>query len=117
MPRGVTAVRALRKAGVTVCAGADNLQDPFNPLGRGDPLETAGLMIATAHLLPEQALDAVGASAMRAMGVETPALEPGGLADLVALGATTVREAIAFGPTGRWVWHRGRIVQRPTTCR
>ncbi len=50
MPRAVTAVRALRAAGVNVAAGADNLQDPFNPVGRGDPLETAGLMIMTAHV-------------------------------------------------------------------
>ena len=34
MPRGLTAVRALLEAGVVVAAGADNLQDPFNPLGR-----------------------------------------------------------------------------------
>ena len=56
MPRGVTAVKALRAAGVNVAAGADNLQDPFNPVGRGDPLETAGLMIMTAHVLPADAL-------------------------------------------------------------
>ncbi|MFM8451958.1 MAG: amidohydrolase family protein, partial [Acidimicrobiaceae bacterium] len=38
-PRGLTAVSSLRKAGVKVAFGADNLQDPFNPIGRGDPLE------------------------------------------------------------------------------
>ena len=52
MPRGLTAVRALREAGVVVAAGADNLQDPFNPLGRACPFETAGLMVWTAHLSP-----------------------------------------------------------------
>ena len=41
MPRGLTAVRALLDAGVTVAAGADNLQDPFNPMGRACPFETA----------------------------------------------------------------------------
>ena len=56
MPRALTAVKALRAAGVNVAAGADNLQDPFNPVGRGDPLETAGLMIMAAHLLPDDAL-------------------------------------------------------------
>ncbi|MDP9463536.1 MAG: amidohydrolase family protein, partial [Actinomycetota bacterium] len=58
-PRAVTAVTALRGAGVNVAAGADNLQDPFNPVGRGDPLETAGLMIMTAHVLPADALNMV----------------------------------------------------------
>jgi len=47
MPRGLTAVAALRDAGVNVAAGADNLQDPFNPMGRGCPFETASLMVLT----------------------------------------------------------------------
>ena len=54
MPRGLTAVRALRDAGVVVAAGADNLQDPFNPLGRACPFETAALMVLTAHLTPAE---------------------------------------------------------------
>ena len=117
MPRGVTAVAALRRAGVTLCAGADNLQDPFNPLGRGDPLETAGLMIATAHLLPHEALDTIGAAAHRTLGGEIPDVTPGSLANLVAVPASTVREAIAFGPAGRRVWHRGRPVPGSPTAR
>jgi len=116
MPRGVTAVRALMAAGVTVCAGADNLQDPFNPLGRGDPLETAGLMIATAHLLPDQALDSVTSQVYAALGRDMPELEVGRLASLVALPCATVREAIAFGPAHRRVWHRGRRVAKDATC-
>ena len=55
MPAALTAVRALRGAGVNVAAGADNLQDPFNPVGRGDPLETAALMVMAGHLLPADA--------------------------------------------------------------
>jgi cytosine deaminase len=96
MPRGVTAVRALRAAGVNIAAGADNLQDPFNPVGRGDPLETAGLMILTAHVLPDDALHMVTAGARAAMGL-------GPTADQVAVRATTIREAIAFGPADRVV--------------
>ena len=49
-PRGLTAVASLLEAGVNVTAGGDNLQDPFNTVGRADPLETASLMIVTAHL-------------------------------------------------------------------
>ena len=33
-PRGLTALRPLLEAGVTVAGGADNLQDPFNTMGR-----------------------------------------------------------------------------------
>jgi len=96
MPRGLTAIRALRAAGVEVAAGGDNLQDPFNPVGRGDPLETAGLMIMAAHLLPDEALATVTTAARSAMG-----LQPSG--DRVLVPATTVREAIAFGPPGRTI--------------
>ena len=107
MPRGLTAVRALRAAGVNVAAGADNLQDPFNPVGRGDPLETAALMTMAAHLLPDEALESVSTAPRRLMGL--PAADPRS-GDLVAVRATTVREAIAFGPTDRVVLRRGRLV-------
>lgn len=117
MPRGLTAVSALRQAGVRVCAGADNLQDPFNPLGRGDPLETAGLMIVTCHLLPDDALRMVASDAHETLGLVSPDIRIGAVADLVAIPATTVREAIAFGPSGRRVWRRGRLIANDATPR
>jgi cytosine/creatinine deaminase len=100
MPRAVTAVRALRAAGVNVAAGGDNLQDPFNPVGRGDPLETAGLMMMAAHVLPGDALEMVSTAARRAMG-----LAPSD--DRVAVRACSIREAIAFGPPDRRVVRHG----------
>ena len=110
MPRGLTAVDALRSAGVEVAAGADNLQDPFNPLGRACPFETAGLMVMTAHLQPDEAWAAVTDSAARILQLDTLSVAPGQRADLLAVRAATVREAIAFGPNDRMVWHRGRTV-------
>ena len=106
MPRGLTAIPALRAAGVNVAAGADNLQDPFNPVGRACPFETAGLMIMAAHDLPAQAWESVSAAPARALG-RTAEIAPGAPADLVAVRAATVREAIAFGPSDRIVWRRG----------
>jgi cytosine deaminase len=94
-PRGLTAVEALRRAGVVVAAGGDNLQDPFNPMGRGDPLETASLMVMAAHLLPEEALAAVSTWGRTLLGLDDH--------DLVAVRAGSVREAIAFGPPDRVV--------------
>ena len=113
MPRGVTAVHALRAAGVVVAAGGDNLQDPFNPVGRGCPFETAALMILTTHLLPEEAWETVSTDARRAIGVPPAALEVGGSADLLAVRASTIREAIAFAPADRVVIRHGRMVDRP----
>jgi cytosine deaminase len=48
-PRGLTALRALLDAGVRVAAGADNVRDPFNPVGRSDALETASLLVSAGH--------------------------------------------------------------------
>ena len=110
MPRGLTAIRALRAAGVNVAAGADNLQDPFNPVGRGDCLETAGLMVMAGHVLPHDALEMVGNAARRAMGLASAGTAIGHVADLVLLPAQSVREAIAFGPAGRTVIRGGRVV-------
>lgn len=113
MPRALTAVAALRDAGVTVAAGADNLQDPFNPLGRACPFETAGLTILAAHLLPGEAWRMVSNDSSRVLGRTDAAHAPGGLtigerADLLSVPAETVREAIAIGPSDRWVWRNGR---------
>jgi cytosine deaminase len=113
MPRALTAVRALRTAGVAVAAGADNLQDPFNPVGRADPLETAGLMIMATHLLPDEALASVSSVARVALGLAPLSIEPGARADLIALPARSVREAIAMGPQPRLVISAGRIVRDP----
>jgi cytosine/creatinine deaminase len=107
MPRGLTAVAVLRGAGVTVAAGADNLQDPFNPVGRACPFETAALTILTAHLLPDHAWGAVSTEAHRVLGRPVPELRVGALADLIAVRVDSVRAAIAEAPTTRRRWRRG----------
>ncbi|MET0144614.1 MAG: amidohydrolase family protein [Ilumatobacteraceae bacterium] len=107
MPRGLTALRALRAAGVTVAAGADNLQDPFNPLGRACPFETAGLMVWTTHVSPDDAWAMVTTGASVAVGVAPIAVATGMPADLVAVPASSLREAIAGGAPQRSVWRAG----------
>lgn len=116
MPRALTAVAALRNAGVVVAAGADNLQDPFNPLGRACPFETAGLMVLAAHLLPAQAWSLVSQNASRVVrgNGSVRGIAVGTVADLVSVPASTVREAIAFGPESRWVWKRGQRTDTET---
>lgn len=111
MPRGVTAVRALREAGVTVAAGADNLQDPFQPLGRACPFETAALMTLTTHLLPAEAWACVTAAAAAAIGVGPGDVRAGDRADLLAVRAGSLREALATGPADRIVWRAGQRQQ------
>lgn len=109
-PRGLTAVAALREAGALVAAGADNVQDPFNLVGRSDPLETAALMVMAGHQLPETAYDMVSNDVRRAIGLEPVRIEPGSLADLVAIDAPSIRGAIADAPMSRRVFRHGRLV-------
>lgn len=111
-PRGLTAVRPLLDAGATVAAGADNLQDPFNLVGRADPMETAALMVMAGHLLPAEAYEAVSASSRTLLGLPPVRIEPGAPAELLAIRADSLREAIATAPLDRLVIHDGRVVSR-----
>ncbi len=110
MPRALTAIGALRNAGVVVAAGSDNLQDPFNPVGRACPFETATLMVLAAHLSPADAWAAVTSQAALATGRPPATIAPGQPADLIAVPAGTLREAIATAGHGRRVWRRGMLV-------
>ena len=116
-PRGLTAIDALRQAGALVCAGADNVQDPFNLVGRSDPLETAALLVMAGHRLPDEAFRMVGADARACLGL--PSAEPvvGAVADLVAIDAPSVRGAIADAPMARKVFHRGKLVAATSQSR
>ncbi|MFC6886500.1 MULTISPECIES: amidohydrolase family protein [Actinomadura] len=116
-PRALTAVGTLREAGVTVAGGGDNWRDPFNPLGRIDPFETASLLVAAAHLAPADAYDAVTAKARAALGLPPVAVEPGSPADLLAVRAPSLDEAIAAAPQDRIVLRAGRVVARTRVVR
>jgi cytosine deaminase len=108
-PRGLTAISKLRMAGVRVAAGADNLQDPFNPLGSGDPLETAALLVLAAHQLPSDAFDAISNTAKSVIGAAQSHLNIGDRADLMLTLAESLREAIANRSARSMVMHRGRL--------
>ncbi len=109
-PRGLTAVAALQEAGAVVAAGADNVQDPFNLVGRSDPLETAALMVMAGHQRPDDAYDLVSNNVRRAIGLDPVTIEPGSPADLLAIDAPSLRGAIADAPMSRRVFRRGRLV-------
>ncbi len=108
VPRGLTAIDALRAAGVTVAAGADNLQDPFNPMGRACPFETASLMVLAAHDLPHVAWASVSTDARKVLGLQTGGLTVGAPADLLAVPGDSLRGAMAEGPGNRRVVRAGR---------
>lgn len=111
-PRGLTALRALLDAGVTVAAGADNVRDPFNPVGRSDALETASLLVTAGHLGLDEAYAAVSTGARRVMALPAAGVVPGLRADLLALRGTSLADVVANAPADRRVIHSGRLVSQ-----
>ena len=117
VPRGLTAIKALVRAGVTVAGGGDNWRDPFNPLGRIDPFETTALLVAAGHFSLRDAYDAVSSNPRRIMGLPPVAVEVGSPADLLAVRAATLPDAIAGASEDRWVFRRGRLISRTRLIR
>ncbi|MET3804339.1 cytosine deaminase [Nakamurella sp. UYEF19] len=109
-PRGLTAVRALLDGGVTLAAGGDNIRDPFNPVGRADPLETASLLVVAGHLTVEESMQAVTVGGRRVMGLPEAGPTVGLVADLLACKGTSLADVVARGPGDRVVLHAGRVV-------
>jgi cytosine deaminase len=109
-PRGLTAVRALLDRGIRLGAGADNVRDPFNPLGRSDALETAALLVIAAHLTVDEAYDAVSTGARSVLGLPPAGPAVGARADLLAVRGASLGEVVAGAPADRYVIHDGQLV-------
>jgi cytosine deaminase len=109
-------VKRLVQAGVTVFAGSDNIRDAWSPYGNGDMLERAMLigyrqgLLADADL--ELAFDLANAAAARVLGLASHGLRAGAGADLVAIEAASLAEAVATHPSRALVLKRGRVVAR-----
>lgn len=114
--RGTAPVRLLRSAGVRVAAGSGALRDFSNPVGRGDPLEAAYLLASRYGLSPEDAYDAVSASARAALGLPEVRVEAGFPAELLAVRGERLAAALSLAYS-RIVVHRGRVVARTSAVR
>ena len=111
-PRGLTALRSLLDAGVTLGAGADNVRDPFNLMGRSDPMETAALLVMAGHLSVAEAYGAVTDGARGAMGLPPVTIAVGQRADLLAICGQSLNDAVARADSSRIVFSAGRVVAR-----
>ena len=111
-PRGLTALRALLDAGVRVGAGADNVRDPFNPVGRGDALETASLLVTAGHLDLFESIAAISDGARDVMSLPVAGPTVGARAELLAVRAESIGDLIATASLDRYVIHEGRLVAR-----
>jgi cytosine deaminase len=116
--RGIARVKELLARGVNVVTSQDDVNDPYYPFGKPDPIECVSMMAHVAQLtLPhelEQAISMITENAAKAARVADYGIAPGKRADLVVVGAPSVHEAIRLQPPRAHVFKRGRIVARST---
>ncbi|MDO9637811.1 MAG: cytosine deaminase [Pseudotabrizicola sp.] len=112
--RGLTRVRELQAAGVTVGWGQDCVLDPWYSLGTADMLDVAFMGLHVAQMThPEEmarCFRMVTQDNASIMGLHDYGLVPGGLASLVVLDAGSPVEALRLRPDRLAVVSKGRIV-------
>src|SRR5262249_41177564 len=95
--RGIARVKELLARGVNVISSQDDVNDPYYPFGKPDPLECASMIAHVAQLtLPkelDQVMDMITVNSARAARVSDYGIKPGCRADLVIVGAASVHEA------------------------
>jgi cytosine deaminase len=116
--RGTARVKELLARGANVVTSQDDVNDPYYPFGKPDPLECASMMAHVAQLtLPnelEQVMDMITVNSARAARVTDYGIAPGMRADLVVVGAPSVHEALRLQPPRRHVFKDGREIARAT---
>ena len=115
--RGLTRVKELLAAGVNVCFAQDSIEDPWYPLGDGDPMHILDAGIHIAQLMsPEEidgALALVTTNGAKALGVEAEyGIAAGKDASFLVLDAPTPFEAIRRRAAVRLSVRRGRVLFR-----
>ncbi|WP_139044762.1 amidohydrolase family protein [Phaeobacter sp. S60] len=114
--RGLTRVKELLEAGVTVGWGQDCVLDPWYSLGTGDMLDVAfmGMHVAQMTHPNEMAhcFTMVTDSNAAIMGLEGYGLKKGDRASLVVLDAATPTEALRLRPARLAVISRGMVISR-----
>ncbi len=96
--RGIARVKELLARGVNVVTSQDDVNDPYYPFGKPDPLECASMIAHVAQLtLPyelEQVADMITANSARAARQNPYGIAAGCPADVVIIGAPSVHEAL-----------------------
>ncbi|MGK7869912.1 amidohydrolase [Falsiroseomonas sp. E2-1-a20] len=104
----------LRRAGVRVFCGNDDVRDTWSPYGNADMLERAAIIgwredLRTDPLLQEL-FDMVSSQGAAALGIAPYGIVEGSPANLFSLPVENVPEAIGGHPPRRSVFHAGRLV-------
>ncbi len=114
MPRGITRVRDLIKAGVNVTYGIDNMVDPFNPFGDFGALRNGWLVAYGGQLNSRELFEniprMITENAARMLRLGEYGVAKGCRADLNVLNYSKVADLLRFGDIPRYVIKRGKVL-------
>jgi len=112
--RGMTRVKELMAAGITVGFGHDDVMDPWYTLGSHDMLEVASMGLHVGQLTGLEEIKscfaAVTENPAKIMGLQNYGIAPGNHADLVVLQAPDAFDAIRLRAERLYVIRRGKIL-------
>jgi cytosine deaminase len=119
--RGHTRVKQLQEAGVSVSIGHDSVMDPWYPLGYGDPLQAAFVLVHLGQMSGDAELrrliDMITVNPAAALGVPDYGLRAGGPADLVVFDARSEADALRLVAPRTLVLRGGKVIARATPAR
>jgi len=118
--RGHTRVKQLLEAGINVCIGHDSVMDPWYPLGYGDPLQAAFVLVHLGQMSGDaqlrQLIDMITINSATTLGVPDYGLRIGGPADLVVFDAPSEADALRLVAPRTLVLRGGKVVARATAA-
>jgi cytosine deaminase len=113
VPRGVTPLEPLRKAGVTCSVSTNNVLNPFTPYGDGSLIRMANLYANVCHVSrPDElagCLDMITGAAAKLLRLDDYGIAVGHPADLVCVDVHDPAETIATLAQPLWGLKRGRL--------
>ena len=107
-------VALLRREGVTVFSGSDNIRDSWWPYGDGDMLHRAEIIGYRSGFYTDEelrtAFEIVTSESAKALRIEGYGISVGARADFVTLAAANIPEAVVGFPKSRRVFRSGRLI-------
>lgn len=112
--RGHTRVDELLDNNINVSIGNDNIMDPFGPMGKGNMLQAANLLMHTAHLsgndqMP-QLYDMISGNGFKTLNLKSYSIQVGNQADFIILDAQDEKEAIRLTSECLYVVRKGKVI-------
>lgn len=108
--RGLAPLQELRAAGVEVCLGADNVADPFYPMGSYDQIEVLRLACLAGHLDPAEWVGAITTAPSRALGLRQREIAVGASADFMLIEGADWDAALRSGRNRRQIIRSGEVL-------